>query len=102
MPVPDLERFVADELMKITGIAYTKARSDFLTARITKSPLQNQILHSFHPARSGNSHMIPEQYWFLHFTEEAEKMGIGSIGGAVNSTSKCTSKKGEFNFKVHQ
>jgi len=81
----DVERFVADELMKIPGIAYAMTRGDLLAGRITESPVQNQIRRSFHPTRSGNIHMIPEQYWFLHSTEEAEKMGIGSIAAIHGS-----------------
>jgi predicted AlkP superfamily pyrophosphatase or phosphodiesterase len=81
----DVERFVADELMKIPGIAYAMTRSDLLAGRITESPVQNQIRRSFHPTRSGNIHMVPEQYWFLHSTEEAEKMGIGSIAAIHGS-----------------
>jgi len=80
-----VERFVADELMKIPGIAYALTRSDLLAGRITESPIQNQIRRSFHPTRSGNIHMVPEQYWFLHSTEEAEKMGIGSIAAIHGS-----------------
>ena len=81
----DVERFVAIELMKIPGIAYALTRGDFLAGRITESPVQNQIRRSFHPTRSGNIHMVPEQYWFLHSTEEAEKMGIGSIAAIHGS-----------------
>jgi predicted AlkP superfamily pyrophosphatase or phosphodiesterase len=83
--VADVERFVADELIKIPGIAYAQPRSDLLAGRITESPVQNQIRRSFHPTRSGNIHMVPEQYWFLHSTEEAEKMGIGSIAAIHGS-----------------
>jgi len=80
-----VERFVADELMKIPGIAYAMTRSDLLAGRITASPVQNQIRRSFHPTRSGNIHMVPEHYWFLHSTEEAEKMGIASIAAIHGS-----------------
>jgi len=83
--VADVERFVADELMKIPGIVYAQTRSDLLAGRITESPVQNQIRRSFHPTRSGNIHMVPGQYWFLHSTEEAEKMGIGSIAAIHGS-----------------
>ena len=83
--VADVERFVADELIKIPGITYAQTRSDLLAGRITESPVQNQIRRSFHPTRSGNVHMVPEQYWFLHSTEEAEKMGIGSIAAIHGS-----------------
>jgi len=83
--VADVERFVADELIKIPGIAYAQTRSDLLAGRITESPVQNQIRRSFHPTRSGNIHIVPEQYWFLHSTEEAEKMGIESIAAIHGS-----------------
>ena len=83
--VAEVERFVADELMKIPGIAYAQTRSDLLAGRITESPVQNQIRRSFHPTRSGNVHLVPEHYWFLHSTEEAEKMGIGSIAAIHGS-----------------
>jgi len=85
LDVAEVERFVADELIKIPGIAYAMTRSDLLAGRITESPVQNQIRRSFHPTRSGNIHMVPEQYWFLHSTEEAEKMGIGSIAAIHGS-----------------
>jgi len=85
LDVAEVERFVADELMKIPGIAYAITRSDLLAGRITESPVQNQIRRSFHPTRSGNIHMVQEHYWFLHSTEEAEKMGIGSIAAIHGS-----------------
>jgi len=81
----EVEQFVADELLKIPGIAYALTRSDLLAGRITESPVQNQIRRSFHPIRSGNVHLVPEHYWFLHSTEEAEKMGIGSIAAIHGS-----------------
>jgi predicted AlkP superfamily pyrophosphatase or phosphodiesterase len=85
LDLADVERFVAAELMRIPGIAYAQTRGDLLGGRITESPIQNQIRRSFHPTRSGNIHMVPEQYWFLHSTEEAEKMGIGSIAAIHGS-----------------
>jgi predicted AlkP superfamily pyrophosphatase or phosphodiesterase len=85
LDLADVELFVADELMKIPGIAYAMTRGDLLAGRITESPVQNQIRRSFHPTRSGNIHMVPGQYWFLHSTEEAEKMGIGSIAAIHGS-----------------
>ena len=85
LDVAEVERFVTDELLKIPGIAYALARSDLLAGRITESPVQNQIRRSFHPTRSGNVHLVPEHYWFLHSTEEAEKMGIGTIAAIHGS-----------------
>jgi hypothetical protein len=75
----EVEHFVAGEMMKVDGIAYAMTRSDLLNGRITESPIQNQIRRSFNPGRSGNIHMVPEHYWFLHSSEETEKMGIEKI-----------------------
>ncbi|MDH3809546.1 MAG: alkaline phosphatase family protein, partial [Desulfuromonadales bacterium] len=51
LDLADVELFVADELMKIPGIAYAMTRGDLLAGRITESPVQNQIRRSFHPTR---------------------------------------------------
>lgn len=85
LDVDEVERFVAVEMMKVPGIAYAMTRSDLFAGRITESPIQNQIRRSFHPVRSGNIHMVQEHYWFLHSTEEAEKMGIGNIAAIHGS-----------------
>jgi len=85
LDIEEVERFVAAEMMKVDGIAYAMTRSDLLAGRITESPIQNQIRRSFHPVRSGNIHMVPKHYWFLHSTEEAEKMGIEKIAAIHGS-----------------
>ena len=85
LDIEEVERFVAAEMMKVPGIAYAMTRSDLLAGRITESPIQNQIRRSFHPVRSGNIHMVPEHYWFLHSSEEAEKMGIEKIAAIHGS-----------------
>ncbi|HUV78308.1 MAG TPA: alkaline phosphatase family protein [Desulfobacterales bacterium] len=85
LDIEEVERFVAAEMMKVDGIAYAMTRSDLFAGRITESPIQNQIRRSFHPTRSGNIHMVPEHYWFLHSSEEAEKMGIEKIAAIHGS-----------------
>jgi predicted AlkP superfamily pyrophosphatase or phosphodiesterase len=80
-----VERFVADELTKVPGIAYALTRADLLAGRTVGAPIQVQIQRSFHPSRSGNVHLVPEQYWFLHATDEAKKMGIGSLAAIHGS-----------------
>jgi len=81
----EVERFLAAEAMKLPGIAYALARSDLLEGRVAGTPIQNQIRRSFHPRRSGNIHLVPEQYWFLHSTDEGERMGIGAIAAIHGS-----------------
>jgi hypothetical protein len=85
LDIEEVEHFVATEMMKVPGIAYAMTRSDLFAGRITESPIQNQIRRSFHPVRSGNIHMVPEHYWFLHSSEEAEKMGIENIAAIHGS-----------------
>jgi len=85
LDVEKVERFIADEVMKIPGIAYAQTRGDILRGRISNSPLQQQIRNNFHPSRSGNIHMVQEQYWFLHSTDEAQKMGLDGIAAIHGS-----------------
>jgi len=85
LDVEEVESFVAADMMKVPGIVYAMTRSDLFAGRMTQSPIQNQIRRSFHPTRSGNVHMVPEHYWFLHSSEEAEKMGIEKIAAIHGS-----------------
>ena len=85
LDIEDVEQFIAKEVMKIPGIAFAQTRSDLLAGRIANAPLQIQIRRNFHPSRSGHIHMIQEQYWFLHSTDEAAKMGLGSIAAIHGS-----------------
>ncbi len=85
LDIKEVEHFIAEEVMKIPGIAFAQTRSDLLDGRITDSPLQIQIRRNFHPTRSGNIHMIQEQYWFLHSTDEAQKMGLEGIAAIHGS-----------------
>ncbi len=85
LDIVEVERFIADEVMKIPGIAYAQTRSDLLAGRISNAPLQVQIRRNFHPVRSGNIHMIQEHYWFLHSTDEAQKMGLEGIAAIHGS-----------------
>ena len=83
--IEEVESFIAEEVMKIPGIAYAQTRTDLLKGRISNAPLQIQIRRNFHPTRSGNIHMIQEQYWFLHSTDEAQKMGLDGIAAIHGS-----------------
>jgi predicted AlkP superfamily pyrophosphatase or phosphodiesterase len=85
LDVVEVENFIADEVMKIPGIAYAQTRSDLLEGRISNSPVQKQIRRNFHPVRSGNIHLVQEQYWFLHSTDEAHKMGLEGIAAIHGS-----------------
>ncbi|MBN4055503.1 alkaline phosphatase family protein [bacterium AH-315-K03] len=85
LDVEEVERFVAAEAMKIPGIAYAQTRSQLQKGQVTHSPLQRQIERNFHPKRSGHIYLVQEQYWFLHSTDEASKMGLKGIAAIHGS-----------------
>ena len=72
----EVERFVAREVIKLPGVFYALSRSEILDGRLANAPLQDKIRRSFSPGRSGNVHLVPNPYWFLHSTDEADKMGL--------------------------
>ena len=81
----EVEQFVADELVKVTGIrsAYTKTQIE--AGDMPDTPLARQVINNFHPQRSGNVHYIQDQYWFVHSTEEAEKLGVEMLASIHGS-----------------
>ena len=81
----EVERFLADELIKLPGITYAMTRTALLEGRVAGATIQDQIRRSFHPQRSGNIHLVPDQYWFLHSTEEAQQMGLDTIAAIHGS-----------------
>lgn len=85
LDIEEVEQFIATEVMKIPGIAFAQTRSDLLAGRIVDSPLSRKIRRNFHPQRSGNVYLVQEQYWFLHSTDEAKKLGIESIASIHGS-----------------
>lgn len=85
LDVVEVERYVADELLKFPGLTYALTRSDLLAGRIAGAPLQQMIRRSFHPTRSGNIHVIQQQYWMFHSTEEAEKLGVEGMAAIHGS-----------------
>jgi predicted AlkP superfamily pyrophosphatase or phosphodiesterase len=80
-----VERFIAAEAMKIPGIRYAMSRSELLDGRYVDAPMQRQIRRNFHPDRSGAIHLVQDQYWFLHSTEEAANMGISGLAAIHGS-----------------
>ena len=75
----EVERFVAAEVVKLPGIAYAMSRSELVDGQYVDAPLQRQIRRSFHFDRSGSVHLVPDQYWFMHSTDEAANMGLSGL-----------------------
>lgn len=80
-----VERFVAAEVIKLPGIAYAMSRSQLIEGNYSNSPMQRKIRRNFHFDRSGAVHLIADQYWFLHSTDEAAKMGLSGLAAIHGS-----------------
>jgi len=85
LDVSIVERFIVEELIKTPGISYAMSRSELLEGRYVNTPTQKKIKRNFHIQRSGDIHLIPDQYWFLHSTDEAEKMGLSGLAAIHGS-----------------
>ena len=85
LDVAEVERFVASQAVNVPGVFYAVSRSDILEDRLGNAPLQKKIRRSFSPSRSGNVHLVQNPYWFLHSTDEADKMGLPALAAIHGS-----------------
>jgi predicted AlkP superfamily pyrophosphatase or phosphodiesterase len=83
--IAEVERFVAEEFTKYPGIVFGLTRTDILNGNIPDTPMTRRMLHGFHPTRSGNVHLVQQQYWFFHSTKEAEQLGIDNLAAIHGS-----------------
>ncbi len=81
----EVEQFVANELLKVEGITYATTRSQILSGNVPPLPVTEKIIRNFHPTRSGNVHYVQNQNWFVHSTEEAEKLGLPALAAIHGS-----------------
>jgi hypothetical protein len=65
----DVERAIAEELMKVDGIALAVSSDDLRSGRLPEAPIIQQVRRNFHPKRSGDVYVIQEPYWFLYSDE---------------------------------
>jgi hypothetical protein len=73
--VAEIETAVADEIEKIIGIRSALTRSDLMKGTFAPTELNQKILNNFHPLRSGNIHVVADQFWYFYYQmEPAEKM----------------------------
>jgi hypothetical protein len=85
LDIGEVEQFVAAEMVKLPGIAHAVSRIHLEQERVGDTVIGRMVRRSFHPERSGHIHLVPDQYWFLHSTEEAEKMGVESLAAIHGS-----------------
>ncbi|MFC2164691.1 alkaline phosphatase family protein [Acidobacteriota bacterium] len=65
--VAEIEHAVAEEILKIPGIIGAVTRTDLLNGTMAPTHLNRMIQNNFHPKRSGNIHVIADQFWFFAY-----------------------------------
>lgn len=66
LDVREVERFVADELLRQPGIAYALTRTDLLADKTSSDPIIAKVQRAFHPQRSGNVMIVQQASWYLY------------------------------------
>lgn len=66
LEVTAIEELLAEELSKMPAIRQAVTRTALLRGDTGSDPLAASLLNAFHPTRSGNLLIIPEQYWNLN------------------------------------
>jgi arylsulfatase A-like enzyme len=65
----EVERGIAEALIKVDGIALAVSSSDLRSGRLPEAPIIQQVRRNFHPKRSGDVYVVQEPYWFLYSDE---------------------------------
>jgi predicted AlkP superfamily pyrophosphatase or phosphodiesterase len=81
----EIERFVVAEVTKLPGIARAFSRESLSGEAAAPDALFESVRRSFHSERSGHVHLVQPPYWFMHSTEEAEKLGLPSLAAIHGS-----------------
>ena len=61
-----VEAAVAEEIMKLEGVAIAISSTALLEGRVADTPLTRSILHSHNPRRSGDVFVVFEPNWFIN------------------------------------
>ncbi len=65
--ITEIEKAVAEEIIRIPGIIGTLTRTDLLTGSFAPTSVNMAILNNFHPKRSGHIHVIADQFWYFYY-----------------------------------
>jgi predicted AlkP superfamily pyrophosphatase or phosphodiesterase len=74
----EVQRAVADELLKIDGFAKAITRTDLLRGDLTSDPISAKVQRAFHPGRSGDVMVVQEMGWYLYDKPDAFSAMHGS------------------------
>jgi predicted AlkP superfamily pyrophosphatase or phosphodiesterase len=59
------EAKLAREVLKIPGFSHAFTRSALQSGAVPDTPVARSVLNAFHPERSGDVLVVPEQFWFF-------------------------------------
>ncbi len=62
----EVERAIADELVKFPGVALAVPSTALREGRVAEMPLTRSIMNNFSPTRSGNIFIVFEPQWFIN------------------------------------
>ncbi len=65
--VAQIEKVVADEILKIPGFMAAVTRTDLVNGTLAPTRLNKMIQYNFHPKRSGHIHVVAEQFWYFAY-----------------------------------
>jgi predicted AlkP superfamily pyrophosphatase or phosphodiesterase len=78
LALEEVEKTVAEEMMRVPGIALAISRSDMLAGNVPETELGRRLERAFHPQRSGNVLIIQDPFWYLYPDPEAYAAMHGS------------------------
>jgi predicted AlkP superfamily pyrophosphatase or phosphodiesterase len=62
----EVERALAEEILKVDGVAFALTRTDLLKGNVTSNATVARVQNAFHPVRSGNVLIVQDQFWYLY------------------------------------
>jgi predicted AlkP superfamily pyrophosphatase or phosphodiesterase len=62
----EAERALAEEILKVPGVAIAMTRTDLMAGTITDNPLMRKVQRAFHPKLSGDVLIVQDQFWYLY------------------------------------
>ncbi len=65
LDLAEIERAVANELVKFEGVALAVSSEDLARGRVPDTPLHRAVLNNYHLKRSGEVYVVFEPQWFI-------------------------------------
>jgi predicted AlkP superfamily pyrophosphatase or phosphodiesterase len=62
----EVQRALAEEILKVPGISIAMTRADLMAGTITDNPILRKLQRSFHPKLSGSVLIVQDQFWYLY------------------------------------